>query len=40
VIAEARRMAELKLLAKQKALAKDEPIICNVLKGRPGWPRT
>jgi ParB family chromosome partitioning protein len=31
VVAGSRRMAALKLLAKQKALAKDEPIICNVL---------
>jgi ParB family chromosome partitioning protein len=31
VVAGSRRMAALKLLAKQKALAKDEPITCNVL---------
>jgi ParB family transcriptional regulator, chromosome partitioning protein len=31
VVAGSRRMAALKLLAKQKALAKDEPVTCNVL---------
>jgi len=31
VVAGSRRMAALKLLAKQKALTKDEPITCNVL---------
>jgi ParB family chromosome partitioning protein len=31
VIAGSRRVAALKLLSKQKTLAKDEPIACNVL---------